>query len=113
MFQRFQSQLAARFGVYEAVMLNYLWEELQNTIGTPDFHRRGQYWIRCSVRGFTAALPYLSEYRVKAVLRRLIERGLLQRGEFNEYPFDRTAWYSFTPYGLKIMTESEEMNHAE
>lgn len=113
MIQRFQSQLAARFGMYEAVMLNYLWEELQNTISTPAFHRRGQYWIRCSIRGFTAALPYLSEHRIRTVLRCLIERGLLQRGEFNEYPFDRTAWYSFTTYGLKVMAESEDMGYAK
>ena len=36
----------------------------------------------------------------------------LIKGEWNKGQSDRTGWYTFTPYGRKVMEESEDEDYA-
>lgn len=111
MIQKFNAGIARQYGVTAALLAEYIWREIKQN----EFHNRhcyaGRVWMRCSKQMFTAVMPYLSKSMVHNGIQKLIKGGMLVKGEFNQSRFDRTAWYTFTTFGGKMMEESEEEDY--
>jgi hypothetical protein len=46
---------------------------------------------------------------VKDTINELIKRDIIRKDCFNDSRFDRTNWYTFTEYGVRLMMEGEEV----
>lgn len=103
MIHSFDSEIAEKYGILEAVLLNniYYWIE-KNRANEQNFHD-GTYWTYNSTKAFSALFPYASERQIKAALMKLREAEILLTGNYNENPYDRTLWYALSKKGLCIV----------
>jgi len=100
--------LAQRLGIHAALILRYIRDEVWENQSNGVHYYTGRYWMRCSQMMFTAAMPYMHKSTVRRVLERLMNQGIIMRGEFGSSRFDRTSWYALTQYGERLMTGSED-----
>ena len=111
MLHKFNTGIAKRYGIHAALMADYIRSEIiENEFHGRACHNR-QTWMRSSQMMFTAVMPYLSKHAVHRSIKKLIQDGILVRGEFNVSRFDRTAWYSFTQFGYSLMIENENEDY--
>lgn len=102
MEHHFNVELAKEYGILEAVILNNLqhWIE-KNRANGKNFHD-GHYWTYNSAKAFSELFPYASQKQIRKALQNLIAEGIIQTGNYNKNPYDRTLWYSFTEKGDSI-----------
>ena len=102
MEHHFNVELAKEYGILEAVILNNFqhWIEKNRANGT-NYHD-GFYWTYNSARAFSELFPYASQKQIRKALQHLISEGIVQTGNYNKTPYDRTLWYSLTEKGNSI-----------
>lgn len=106
----FDIDLAVEFGVLEAVIINNLdfWIS-KNEANEVNFHD-GRYWTFNSVRAFQELFPYATDRKIANALKKLEDCGVIMTGNFNKNPIDRTTWYTFTDYGMRIVHDRNREN---
>lgn len=113
----FDIDVAIRYGVNAAVLLNniYFWCEHNRANGT-NFHD-GHYWTYNSRKAFSELFPYMTQRSVATALDKLIDDGIIITGNYNQSAYDRTMWYAVTEKGKSMLqkckmekTESENGN---
>ena len=57
----------------------------------------GKYWTYNSVKAFGEQFPYLSADQIRSALKKLVNQGFIEIGEFNNSSYDRTKWYCVNP----------------
>lgn len=98
----FEVEIAKKYGLLEAILLNYfLFWIKKNEANEAHFHD-GLYWTYNSVKAFCDLFPYASTKMIRNAIDHLIDEGLLITGNFNKSPFDQTKWYALTEKGLSI-----------
>lgn len=100
MLIRVNKAVAMRCGLNAAVVADYLWQSFAED---EPIIREGKHWIRRSKLMMSLELSFFTEEMIKGALNRLIKDRVIQKGNFNESRFDRTLWYTFTPFGRKLM----------
>ena len=106
----FEVELAEKYGILEAILLNYFWHWIKkNEANNTHFHD-GRYWTYNSVKAFCELFPYASTKMIRNALSKLVNEGLLMTGNYNKLPFDQTKWYAFTEYGVSEMTKGASQN---
>lgn len=90
----FDVDIAVRFGMAEAVLIeNIRWWLLKNKVDKRNFHE-GRYWTYSTAKAYAELFPYMSEDKIQRLLRKLEDEHVLVSGNFNQTPHDRTKWYS-------------------
>lgn len=56
----------------------------------------GKVWTFCSAKVLAEWFPYLNPDKIYRIIGNLVKNGLLEKGNFNNNKFDRTAWYCIT-----------------
>lgn len=103
MYHSFDVDIAKEYGILEAVLINNLdYWITKNEANEVNFFD-GYYWTYNSTRAFSELFPYASERQIKAALKSLRDKGIIQTGNYNKVPYDRTLWYAFTDFGLSIV----------
>lgn len=99
MMHHFDVAVAEKVGVHAAILLdNFIFWIEKNRVDRKHFHD-GKTWTYISKRGLTEYFPYLTERQIKYALSKLEDNGMIQKGNFNQNPYDRTLWYTVTkPY---------------
>ena len=99
----FDKDIAAAYGLAEAIILNHMqfWIE-KNEANGKNFYD-GLYWTYNSTKAYAEIFPYLSQRQIQCALKHLREEGMLKTGNYNELAYDRTLWYAFTEKGKCIM----------
>jgi len=107
MYHSFDVDLAAEYGLTEAILLNYLnfWIQ-KNKANGRNFHD-GCCWTYNSTRAFSELFPYLSQRKIQNALTRLKELGLIQTANYNQSSYDRTLWYALTEKGESVLKKGE------
>ena len=108
---QFRTNIASLCGINAAVTAEILWDQLNEQMAdrTTEEHY-GYDWCRCSQVMITVISYYcLSEHMVKDAVKELIKRNIIRKDCFNNSKFDRTSWYTFTEYGVRLMMEGEEL----
>lgn len=103
MEHRFQVELAMIYGIEEAVLIENFVHWIQKNKANNKHYHDGRYWTYNSAKAFSEQFPYMNESKVKRVLTRLVDMGVLLKGNFNENQYDRTCWYAFTDDGVAIV----------
>lgn len=93
---QFDAEIAAAYGVDEAVMIWNLqyWIE-HNRANGMHFHD-GRYWTWNSVDAFTQIFPFWSRSQVRRILKSLEDKEVIMTGNYNQSAYDRKTWYAFT-----------------
>jgi len=103
MEHHFNVELATRYGILEAVLLNHLqfWIRKNEANGTNYYD--GNYWTYNSVKALGILFPYASQNKIRNALKRLEEEGLIMTGNYNKSAYDRTMWYTLTENAKSIL----------
>lgn len=107
MQHHFDVDLAVKYGMLEAIILNNLefWTA-KNQANGQNLHE-GYYWTYNSTKALSELFPYVSQRQIQHALKHLRELGIIQTGNYNKSAYDRTLWYAFTDLGLSIMQKRE------
>lgn len=89
----FDTAVAAEVGVVPAIIFQHLsfWIEKNAADGRHCYE--GEFWTYSSVKALGILFPYLTDDQVRRALDRLVATGRVRKGNFNQNPHDRTAWY--------------------
>lgn len=103
MEHHFNVDIAVKYGMLEAVILNniYFWIK-KNEANDKNYHD-GHYWTYNSAKAFHKLFPYASEHRIRNALKHLEEEGLIITGNYNQSAYDRTIWYALTENAISIL----------
>ena len=107
MQHHFDVDLAARYGIAEAILLNHLEYWIEHNRANQKNFFEGRYWTFNSNKALCELFPYLSEKKIRNALNHLQEEGLILTGNFNKLAYDRTLWYAITEKGKSILPKGQ------
>ena len=107
MQHHFDVELAQKYGVAEAILLNHFeyWIEL-NRANEKNFYD-GRYWTFNSMKAFSKIFPYMTEKKIRNALKHLQDEGLIVTGNYNKLAYDRTLWYAFSDFAESILPKGQ------
>ena len=107
MQHHFDVELAHKYGVAEAILLNHFeyWIEL-NRANEKNFYD-GRYWTFNSMKAFSKIFPYMTEKKIRNALKHLQDEGLIVTGNYNKLAYDRTLWYAFSDLAESILPKGQ------
>ena len=99
----FDVEIAKEYGMLGAVLINHImfWTE-KNRANRRNFYD-GRYWIYNSSKAFSELFPYVSAWTINSTLNKLVEAGILIKGNYNTTPMDRTLWFALSDKGLELV----------
>lgn len=91
----FSIHLASKYGIECAILIHHFqhWIEYNQRLKR-NFYE-GRTWTYQTLKEIAAHYPYLDEYSVCRLLKKLVKEGILIKGNFNKSKFDKTQWYAF------------------
>lgn len=99
----FNTELAALYGVDEAILIENFAFWIRKNEANGKFFYEGRYWTYNTVGAFAKLFPYWSAGQVRRILQSLIKKDVLVTGNFNQSAYDRTMWYAFTDSFISIL----------
>lgn len=103
MLHFFNPNVAAQYGVSEAVILNNIQFWLEKKKANNQDLYDGKYWTYNSMNAFKELFFYLSEKQIRRILDKLKKEGLIETGNYNKNTYDRTLWYTITDKGMELL----------
>ena len=103
MQHHFEVEIAEKFGVLEAVIIDHLYFWIRKNEANNKNYYDGDYWTFNSIRAFSELIPYANSRQINYALNKLITAGVIKTGNYNKVGYDRTLWYAFTDYGKSIL----------
>lgn len=103
----FDKNIAVRYGVRSAVIMQYVWENIMNN-DEDIMEMNGDMWYRSSAIITSTILPFYSKDQIKRTFSYLVKCGVLKKKKLSKSNFDHTNWYAFTECGTEMMMKSEE-----
>lgn len=92
---QFDINVAQKYGVDEAIILSRFRHWIKgNRANGKNFHE-GRTWSYNSIRALAEIWPFWSVDHIRRKLERLVELGVLVKGNYNYSGYDRTLWYAF------------------
>ena len=91
----FDIKIAEQYGVVEAIIYkNLLFWIMKHKAEGKNYHD-GKYWSYNTIKSFQELFPYLSYEKIRKAINKLVEEGVLIKGNYNVNKYDRTLWYAF------------------
>ena len=103
----FDIDIAKKYGVHSAVLLNYLYFWVKKNEANNQNFYDGKYWTYNSKKAFETLFPYMTARQIDYALNKLIEQGIIETGNYNTSAYDRTLWYAITKKGYSILQNCE------
>ncbi|ANJ65546.1 putative replication protein [Pseudoalteromonas virus vB_PspP-H6/1] len=69
-------------------------------------YRDGNWWVYNSVKAWQELFPFMTIRAVRTALDKLVEYGLIEKGEYNQKGYDKTAWYAICQYRQMDLSET-------
>jgi len=99
----FSTRAAIRYGVDEAIMMNIIYNNVENSkIFNRNSHEE-KTWMTVSVSKLSSVFSFWSEKQVRRILKSLKDKQLIETGIFNEDPLDATISYTLTQSGVDAL----------
>lgn len=99
----FDVEIATKYGIAEAILLNNLYFWIKHNSANETNYYDGMYWTYNSVRAYKDLFPYFGEKKLKNALSNLENEELIVTGNYNKLPFDKTKWYAITEKGYSVI----------
>ena len=100
--------LAILIGVDQTMMLCQIDFWIQNHKDDEHF-RDGRYWIYESYDDWKKQFPYWGKTKIREIIRKLKEKGLIITGNYNKMSGDNTKWYAVDYDLLDKMISQKKM----
>ena len=107
MIHNFDSEIAQKYGILEAVILNHIYFWIEKNRANEQNFFDGYYWTFNSTKAFSELFPYASERQINYALKHLRDDGILLVGNYNENAYDRTLWYAISEKGFAVLEKRE------
>ena len=98
----FDTELAARYGVEEAILLDHIRFWCEKNRSNPDCQQQGRCWMYASAARLAEHFPFWSVPKIRRLLKSLVRQGALLEGRFGRFAFDRTLWYAVSESVLSM-----------
>lgn len=87
---------AELYGIECAIMIHHFqfWIEQNKRLGKNFFEDKT--WVYQTQKEIAAVYSYWGEDKVQRIIKKLIDDGVLIKGNFNKTQFDKTQWYAFS-----------------
>lgn len=95
MIYQFDSDIAERYGVDEAIMIANLMFWIRKNEANGKHYHDGRYWTYNSIEAFVVLFPFWSKKQIRRILQSLIDKEVIVVGNYNSSTYDRTTWYAF------------------
>lgn len=92
----FDSDVAKDIGIIPAILLYNLWYWCEHNRANGVHEHDGSYWTFNSISAFEELFPYLTNWQLRAALKKLEDEGYIKVGNYNDLHVDRTKWYTVT-----------------
>lgn len=102
MEHHFNVDIAKKYGVPVAIVLNHLVFWIQKNKANEKHFHDGRFWTYNSVKAFLVIFPYWTTDQMRSVLEKLKSTGLILIGNYNQKGYDQTLWYALSDEGLKL-----------
>jgi len=91
----FSIEHAEKYGVDEAILIHHFqhWIEFNRTMKRNQYE--GRTWTYQTQEEIAGHFTFWTRDQVQYLINKLVEKGVLIKGNFNKNKFDRTQWYSF------------------
>lgn len=99
----FDVEIAEKYGVSEAILLQHLWFWIEKNKANEKNFYDGTFWTYNSTKAFVKLFPYMTQRQIQNALKKLKDKGIIKTGNYNKSAYDRTLWYAFTESGNSIM----------
>lgn len=110
----FSVEIAQKYGIEEAIILENIYFWILKNKANKKHEKDGQTWTYNTQVAFTKLFPYMNRSKIQRVMAKLEKEGLINKGNYNVAKYDKTTWYSLTPYGstlFKLNTRMLDMNN--
>lgn len=105
----FNSKVAERYGVEEAILLHNLYWWIRKNEANGRHYYDGKTWTYNSSKAFAELFPFWNGKKIRRLLDKLRDDGALIIGCFNENKMDRTQWYSLSDDVYEIYGDFPKM----
>ena len=92
----FDTDIAARYGVEEAILLDHIRFWCDKNQSNPDCQKEGRCWMYASAARLAEHFSFWSVPQIRRLLKNLVRQGALLEGRFGRFAFDRTLWYAIS-----------------
>jgi len=97
----FNKDVAKRYGVNEAIVLEMLYFRLSKTNHIYD----GKKWWFGSIKHIQKSFPFYTEKQVWRIMNSLEKQKAVIVGNYNKMKYDRTKWYTMTEEAISQMVK--------
>lgn len=94
------SDLATRFGVPDAIVLQHLAFWINFNKQRRQTKKDGKYWTYQSIKEIHNRVKCLKEPTIRGALKRLEDKGVIITGHYSRNKRDRSKWYTITDSAL-------------
>lgn len=94
MIHSFDVEIAKKYGVHSAIIFEYFQELFLSAVDKRDNYYDGNHWVRISLKDLSEQIPYISSRQIRISISKLVNGGLLIKGNYNTSKYDRTTWYT-------------------
>jgi hypothetical protein len=98
---QFSRKHARDWGVSEAIVLSYFAERVRSSNHT----KEGKRWFYNTLDELLVVYPYFKRSTLAGIIQRLVDKKLVERGNFNRWKQDRTAWFHVSEDVRKLTAE--------
>lgn len=104
---------AQLYGVECAILINHFrfWIN-QNSACKRNFFD-GRTWMFQTQKEIAAIYPYWSEDQVQRNIKKLLDMGVIIKGNYNKSSYDRTVWYAFKVEEISTIPQNRGMESAK
>lgn len=90
----FDTEIAELVGVNAATIYHNMQFWINKNKANNNNYKDGNWWIYNSVKAWQELFPFMTIRAVRTALQKLIDAGLIEKGEYNAKGYDKTTWYA-------------------
>ena len=101
----FNPIFAQRYGMVAAVLIHdFAYWTAKNRANGKHMHD-GLCWTYNSANAFQIQYPYMSRSQIYGALKKMLNDGLIVKGDYNTDKWVHTPWYAITEKGYAVISE--------
>jgi hypothetical protein len=106
----FDAEVAVKYGIDAATILKHLQYVISVNRANEKNLIDGRTWYYHSFRAFAILWPFWTEKHIERELKKLVDNGVLLKGNHNRNGYDRTTWWAFEDEESWILIQIQNKN---
>jgi len=107
----FSVEYAKLYGIECATLINHFQFWINQNIRTKKNFHDGKTWMYQTQKEIAAVYEYWNRDVVQKLLKKLVDFGVLIRGNYNKSKFDNTTWYAFSNEKMFLGVQNPTMSN--